>query len=109
MAQATIDTGASHCQLPRSTAVELRARPFRRGRVLLADGSIQEREIVYIQVEVDASLPPVLTTAVVGPEDSPFLVGAVALEQLDLGIDPRSQKLVPEVSALLRTANWPTV
>lgn len=107
--EAVIDTGATHCQIPADVAIELHTRLYRRGvRVVLADGNIQERDIVYVLVEVDPSLPAILTTATVGPEAAACLVGAVALEQLSLGTDPSTQRLVPELPVLLRTANWPT-
>jgi len=105
-AVATIDTGATHCQIAPSTARELGATLFRRSQVVLADGSIQERDIVYVGVEVDPSLPPVVTTAVVGEDGAPFLVGAVALEQLGLGVHPSTQQLVPDLPVLLRSTNW---
>ena len=107
--ESLIDTGATHCQIPASIASTLRARHLRRSQVLLADGSIQERDIVYVLVEVDPSLPSVLTTAVVGPEGAPYLIGAVALEQHGLGVDPGTQRLVPDVPVLLRTSNWRTI
>lgn len=105
-AVATIDASATHCQIATSTAGELGARLFCRSQVVLADGSIQERDIVYVRVEVYPSLPPVVTTAVVGEEGAPFLVGAVALEQLGLGADPSTQQFVPNLPVLLRSTNW---
>ena len=108
-AEAIIDSGSTHCQVPPEVAAQLRARLFRRGRVILADGSIQERDIVYLQLELDPSLPAALTTAVVGSEGAPFLVGAVALELLGVGIDPNTQQLVPDLPVLLRTSNWPAL
>lgn len=107
-ADALIDTGATHCQIPESIRARLRAREFRRGRVVLGDGSIQERQIVYLQLELDPSLEPVLTTVVVGGEGTAFLVGAVALEQLSVGVDPTTQQLVPDLPTLLRESNRPT-
>ncbi|MBM2826694.1 MAG: hypothetical protein HW403_758 [Dehalococcoidia bacterium] len=106
--EATIDTGATHCQVPSSVARDLNARLFRRSQVLLADGSIQERDIVYVQLELDPSLPPALTTAVVGEEGAPYLVGVVALEVLGVGVDPVTRQLVPDMPTLLRSTNWPT-
>jgi len=104
-----VDTGATHCLVPVSVVARLQGRLFQRAPGLLADGSVQERDIVYLQVQVDASLPPVLTTVMVGDESAPFLIGAVALEQLGLGLDPLSQKLIPELSVLLSTFNWRTI
>ncbi len=108
-AVATIDTGATHCQIVTSTAGALGAQLFSRSQVVLAAGSIQERNIVYVRVEVDPSLQPVVTTAVVGEDGTPFLVGAVALEQLGLGVDPSTQQLVPDLPVLLRSLNYPAV
>ncbi len=108
-AEAVIDTGSTHCQISESVQAALGARPFRRGRVLLANGDVDERDIVYVQLELAASLPAVLTTAVVGPEGCPSLVGAVALELLGLAVDPSTQQLIPDLPVLLRSADWPTL
>ena len=107
-ANATIDTGATHCQVPAAIATQLHARFFRRARVVIADGVLQERDLVYIQLELDSSLPPIVTTAVRGSEGAPILVGVVALEQLGVGVDPTTQQLVPDLPTLLRSTNWPT-
>lgn len=108
-AEAFIDTGAVHCQVSSTVASQLNARLFRSSSVSLADGSVQERDIVYVLLEIDPSQPRVLTTAAVGNDNAPFLVGAVALEQLGLGVDPSTQKLVPELPVLLQSLNWPTI
>lgn len=104
-----IDTGATHCQISDATARELHARLFRTSPLVLADGSVQQRQIVYVRVQVDPSLPAVLTTAMVGPDNAPYLVGAVALEQLGLGVHPSTQQLAPDMPVLLRSTNWATV
>jgi predicted aspartyl protease len=106
--RALIDTGATHCQVPVAIAQQLQGRLFQRTRVLLADGTIQERDIVYLQVQLDETLPPVLTTVIVGGDNAPVLVVAVAMEQLGVGIDPTTQKLVSELPVLLATAHWQT-
>jgi len=108
-ARTFIDTGATHCQVPASVAAHLNGRLFQRMRVLLADGTLQMRDVVYLQVKVDPELPAVLTTVMVGAEGAPALVGAVAMEQLGVGIDPSTQKLVPELPVLLRTSDWQTL
>ena len=103
--EAVVDIGSVHCQI----TAQLGARLFRRSRVLLANGDIEERDVVYVQLSLDPSLPEVLTTAVVGTNGAPFLVGAVALEQLGLGVDPSTGQIVPDVPLLLRIANWRTL
>ncbi len=44
-----------------------------------------------------------------GSDGAPFLVGAVAFEQLGLGVDPSGQKLVPDLPVLLRSADRRTL
>ncbi len=104
-----IDPGATHCRVPAPVAEQLHGRLFQRARVMLADGSVQERDIVYLQVQVDDAPPAVLTTVMVGDKHAPYLLGAIALEQLGLGLDLSSQELIPELSVLLSTFNWRTI
>lgn len=105
-AQVTIDTGSLHSQVSPAMAAELQAPLFRRERLLLADGTTEERDVVYVRLDLDPTLPTLITTAIVGADDAPLTVGALALEQLEVGIDPLTGTLVPELHVLIRQSAW---
>ena len=108
-ADAAIDTGSTHCQIPESVAAQLHARVHRRSRVRLADGRMIERDIVIVLLDLDPALAPLQTLAVVGGEGSPFLIGVVPLEQMGVGLDPSGDRLIPVIDDLLGMTEWRTV
>lgn len=107
--EATIDTGSAHCQVSRSIAERLGAVEEFRQRMVLADGTVAEESVSYLFLALDESLPAVPTTVVIGGEDAPAIVGHIALEQLAVGLDPRTGRLVPELSVLLHQSGWETL
>lgn len=107
-ADAAIDTGSTHCQIPESVAAQLDARLYRMTRVRLADGRIVERAIVIVLLDLDPALPPLQTTAFVADDGSPFLIGVVPLEQMGVGLDPSGDRLIPVVDDLLTISEWRT-
>ena len=107
--EATIDTGSHHCQIRRSTAEALGARHFKFEPIFLADGRIEQEELVWVQLELDPSLPIIPASATVGGEEAAFIVGVLALEMLGIGIDPETGRLVPRIARLLHQSNWPTL
>lgn len=105
---ATIDTGSTHCQIPESVAAQLDARLYRMTRVRLADGRVIERPIVIVLLDLDPALAPLQTTAFVADDGSPFLIGAVPLEQMGVGVDPSGDRLIPVIDDLLTMTEWRT-
>ncbi|MDV3244762.1 MAG: hypothetical protein LYZ66_06285 [Nitrososphaerales archaeon] len=66
----------------------------------LADGSLVERGLGYIRIDLrdGNSLP---STTVVFGDEGVFLLGAVTLEAMLLAVDPVRRKLVPVDGLLL--------
>ena len=93
--QAVVDTGATHLILPERVVQELGLTPYKRARVIYADNRTAERTMVQgVRVELldrDGEFQ-----AIIEPGRETALIGAIVLETLDLMVDCKNQKLVPQ-------------
>lgn len=102
-----IDTGARLCQISRDLARELELVPTGEVTVRYADNRIGRSPTALVLVEVDGHLASP-RTIIGGPEAAPIL-GANALSELGLGVDPVEERLIPQVVELLAQTGWPTI
>jgi clan AA aspartic protease len=88
---ALVDSGATHVSIPQRIATRLKLAEIERRRIRLADDS--HRTVPYVGPLMIgfANRHAVLGALVVGKQ---ALLGAIALEDLDLVIHPRTRKLV---------------
>jgi aspartyl protease family protein len=91
--EALVDTGAAYSLFPRALLEALGYTAVRAQRVILADGCAEEW--VVTQVEVECQGRRTFTPVLMGPGAGPALLGATTLEELGLGVDPLSRRLVP--------------
>ena len=94
-----VDTGSSYILLPPDLVASLGlATPYER-RAMLASGE----RVTYRIGEVRVRIGDEEATAVflAGPAGCRALLGAVALEQFGLAVDPRAGRLIPGPPALL--------
>lgn len=88
-----VDTGSEYTWLPRTLLDELGVAPTRSERFETADGRILEREIGFAMVFAASRSSPTIV-AFAGPGDM-VLLGALALEGLNLKVDLNRRELVP--------------
>ena len=100
--EALVDTGATYTSLPRPLLEALGVEPHARAWFRLADGHHVEREIGRTWVRVSGRTE--LTLVVFAEPGSPALLGAYALEGLQLAPDPVGRRLVPVTSLLMSLA-----
>ncbi len=89
-----VDTGATRRVLPQGVVDQLGLRPSGRMRVRCADERSTEREVVenvWLQLQGRHGV----FTAVVEPDPTDPLIGAIVMEDLDLLIDCTHQTVVP--------------
>ena len=96
---AWVDTGASYTLIPRSIMENLGHSPTHRLPFRLADGSVVELGLSQVTVRIGQETRVV--SCVFGEEESEPLLGATALEEFGLGVDPVNHTLVPVVLNLL--------
>jgi clan AA aspartic protease len=92
--RALVDTGPTVLVIPQQLRDELGLRIVDRTTVGIADGSVAECDIVG-PVRVGYGDRMMVGTAVVMPGEVQILLGAVQMEEMDLAIDPRAQRLIP--------------
>ena len=88
-----VDTGSEYTWIPRPILEELGVTPARTERFETADGRIFEREIGFAMIFTAGRATP--TIVVFAGEDDMTLLGAVALEGLNMRVDLLRRELVP--------------
>jgi len=89
-----VDSGATVLCIPESLREELGLGTIGRRLVGIADGTVQERDLVG-PVEVRFGNRNTVGNAVAMPDGGEILLGAVQMEEMDLLIDPLKQELIP--------------
>ena len=104
---AVIDTGSTLCVVPESLASLLGLQSVGTAEFVLADGRMVGFPVAGLRIELEGRVA-FITTAI-GPEDAQPILGASALETLGLGVEPGTEKLIPEVIRLLTMTGWRTM
>ena len=96
---AWVDTGASYTLIPRAILESLGHSPTHNRSFRLADGSVVELGLAQVPMRIGAEIT--MVSCVFGNDESQPLLGATALEEFGLGVDPVNHTLVPVVLNLL--------
>ena len=91
--EAVVDTGAFYAWVPGAALKRLGLEPSGRPRFVLADGSRIDRDITDVAMRINGETRYAI--GVFGDEGTQPLLGAVALEQFALAVDPVNKRLVP--------------
>ena len=89
--KATVDTGAHYSLIPRAILEKVGVRPYKIETMELADGSIREYPVGRALMSYDGREE---VCQVVFGDDGEPLLGALALEEFGLVVDPVGQKLL---------------
>lgn len=100
-----VDSGATMLAIPEFVKTQLDLRPVREIEAELADGSSSTFEVVG-PVEVRFQNRRTLVEALVVPESTRVLLGAIPMEGMDVLVDPKRERLIvnpesPEVAKVL--------
>lgn len=90
---AVVDTGASYSIIPADALRRLGVIPLRKDEYETADGRTIECDVGVAWITVDGR--ETTTPVVFGVDDTLALLGAVTLQELNLAVDPKSERLVP--------------
>ena len=88
-----VDTGSALFCLPRSTIAKLGLRLARSAKVRTGDGPVERR--IYHAAQLTILGRQCDTEVMEIPDDLPPLVGFIPLEILDLVVDPKSNRVIP--------------
>ena len=97
--EAWVDTGASYALIPGSRLASLGHSPIHNRSFRLADGSIVELGLAQVPMRIGDEIT--MVSCVFGNDETQPLLGATALEEFGLGVDPLNHTLVPVVLNLL--------
>lgn len=90
---AWVDSGSTYTWIPRSVLTSLGVQPTGRRTFVLADGSRVEQEVAQVRIQLAGD--PFFTYCVFAKEGTEPLLGAVALEEAGLAVDPVNKRLIP--------------
>ena len=90
-----VDTGSTYTALPREMLQALGVPVDTSVQARLADGTIQEVEIG--QATIRLGRKQFSTTVIFAEEGEPTLLGAIALEETLLAVDPGNNELIPVI------------
>lgn len=102
--EALVDMGASYSSLPSSLLERLGVQREDRMDFVLADGSLDQRDIGQTWVRVQGRR--VITIVIFANDDAPALLGAYTMDGVRLAPDPVNRQLVPAPAYLV--SQWPT-
>ncbi len=98
---ALVDTGASITAMPGSILNELGVEPVASERFRFAQGEVRTMQIGYTWLRLAGK--EILTQVLFNEENSPALLGALALEGAYLGVNPVEQTLIPVDGLMMAT------
>ena len=99
MVEAWVDTGASYTLVPSGMLQRLGYSPAHHRPFQLADGTVVEMGLCQVPLRIGQETA--IVSCVFGEEGSDPFMGATALEEFGLGVDPINHTLVPIVLKLL--------
>ena len=99
MSEAIVDTGASYTIIPGQLLRQLGIQPKRTDVFMMADGSRREETIGEARVTVNGR--DAVTPVIFGSDQALPLLGAVTMQELNLAVDTRGERLVPGTAYLL--------
>ncbi len=91
---ALVDTGATMLVLPQEVVERLGLKVSRKVIVTYADARKDERDVAGVVI-IKIGERHTNVDCIVGPPNSEALIGQVILEEMDLIVDPKDQKLTP--------------
>ena len=97
--QARVDTGAGYSLVPQAIMDNLGRSPTHRRPFRLANGEVVELGLCQVPIRIGPETS--MVSCVFGDDQSEPLLGATALEEFGLGVDPLNHTLDPVVLNLL--------
>jgi clan AA aspartic protease len=97
--EAWVDSGSTYTWLPRGLLRRIGVEPAEEREFILANGTRETRQVSQVRISLGGR--PFYTYCAFAEEGEETLLGAVALEEAGLGVDPVSQRLIPVPGLLL--------
>lgn len=95
-----VDSGALYSFVPEDWLERIKAEPVDSRNLILADGRTDRRLLTFCNFEIEGLEGSIPCPVIFGPKSSLFLLGATALENFGVDVDPVSKDLRP-ISAII--------
>ena len=95
-----IDTGALYSFVPEDHLQRIGIEPAATRNLVLADGQQQTRLLGFCDFEIEGLEGQIPCPVIFAPQGSLFLLGATALENFGVEVDPMHKKLKPILAVI---------
>lgn len=95
-----VDSGALYSFIPEDYLEKIKVEPLESRNIILADGRTDKRLFGFCNLEIEGIGGPIPCPVIFAPKDSLFLIGATALENFGVDVDPINRKLKPILSVI---------
>jgi len=95
-----IDTGALYSFVPEDYLQRVGVEPSATRNLVLADGRQEKRLLGFCDFQIEGLEGTIPCPVIFAPKDSLFLIGATALENFGVEVDPINKKLKPILAVI---------
>lgn len=95
-----VDTGALYSFVPEDYLARIAVEATARRNLILADGRQDARLLGFCALEIHGQEGRIPCPVIFAPKGSLFLLGATALENFGLGVDPIEKRLRPILAVI---------
>jgi len=95
-----VDSGALYTFIPEEDLTRIGVEPTDTRQVVLADGRTDRRLFGVCNLAIKGFKGPIPCPVIFAPKKSLYLLGATALENFGVDVDPSHKRLVPTLSVI---------
>jgi len=95
-----IDTGALYSFIPEDYLEKIKIEPIESRNLIFADGRTDRRLFGFCNFEIEGLSGSIPCPVIFAPKNSLFLIGATALENFGVDVDPINKELKPILSII---------
>ncbi|TAK64716.1 MAG: hypothetical protein EPO24_03105 [Bacteroidetes bacterium] len=95
-----VDTGALYSFVPEDYLERIKVVPVAKRNLIPADGRQDTRLLGFCNFQIESLEGNIPCPVIFGPKNSLFLLGATALENFGVDVDPVQKKLKPILSVI---------
>jgi len=95
-----VDTGALYSFVPEDRLEAIGVEPSATRKLVLADGRQETRLLGFCDLQVEGLEGSIPCPVVFAPKDSLYLLGATALENFGVEVDPINKRLKPILAVI---------
>ena len=95
-----IDSGALYSFVPEDCLQKIGVEPSATRNLVLADGRQETRLLGFCDFQIEGLDGSIPCPVIFAPKGSLFLIGATALENFGVGVDPIQKKLKPILAVI---------